>query len=91
MDYHASHAPLDAYDYSLVLSGVAAGEVAVRGVSDLRLMRNVSYLFALQNPIHYRLALYFSLLMQFIELIGESYILSTLSLENARLRDTIFR
>jgi hypothetical protein len=54
-------------------------------------MWNVPYLFALQNPIRYRLALYIALLMQFTGLIGESYILSTLSAEHIILRNSIFR
>ena len=75
---------------SYELSGVA-GEAAVRGVGVLFLMWNVPYLFALQNPIRYQLALYFALLMQFVGLIGESYILSTLSMEHVILRTSIFR
>ncbi len=72
------------------LSGIA-GEAAVRGVGVLFLMWNVPYLFALQNPNRYRLALTLSLLMQFIGLIGESFILSTLPLEHIRLRSSIIR
>lgn len=72
------------------LSGVA-GEVAVRGVGVLFIMWNIPYLFALQNPIRYRLALTLSLLMQFIGLSGESYILSTLPVEHVILRSSIIR
>jgi hypothetical protein len=72
------------------LSGVAGG-AAVRGTGFLFLMWNVPYLSALQNPIRFKLALYFALLMQFIGLIGESYIFSTLSAEHAVLRNSIFR
>jgi hypothetical protein len=54
-------------------------------------MWNVPHLFALQNPVRYRLALYLSLLMQFIGLIGESYILSTLPTGHVMLRNSIFR
>jgi hypothetical protein len=54
---------------SYELSG-AAGEAAMRGVGVLFLMWNVPYLFALQNPIRYQLALYFAMLMQFVGLIG---------------------
>jgi hypothetical protein len=75
---------------SYELSGIA-GEASVRGVGVLFLMWNVPYLFALQNPIRYQLALYFALLMQFVGLIGESYILSTLSMEHVILRNSIFR
>jgi hypothetical protein len=72
------------------LSG-AAGEAAVRGVGVLFLIWNVPYLFALFDPIRYKLALYFALLMQLIGLIGESYILSTLSAEHAILNNSISR
>jgi hypothetical protein len=76
--------------HSYELSG-EAGEAAIRGVGVLFLMWNVPYLFALQNPIHYRLALYFALLMQLIGLIGESYILSTLDVEHEILKNSISR
>jgi hypothetical protein len=68
-----------------------AGEAAMRGMGVLFLMWNVPYLFALQNPLRYRLALNLSLLMQFIGLIGESYILSTLSRDHVVLRNSILR
>ena len=72
------------------LSGTA-GEAAVRGVGVLFLMWNVPYLFALYNPVRYRLALTLSLLMQFVGLIGESYILSTIPVEHVILRSSILR
>jgi hypothetical protein len=72
------------------LSG-AGGEAAVRGMGILFLMWNVPYLFALQNPIRYQFALNFALLMQFIGLMGENFILSTLSLEHVVLRSSILR
>jgi hypothetical protein len=72
------------------LSG-EVGEAAVRGVGLLFLMWNVPYMFALLNPIRYKLGLVFAVLMQLIGLIGESYILSTLSADHAVLRDSIFR
>jgi len=72
------------------LSGTA-GEAAVRGIGVLFLMWNVPYLFALQNPIRFRLALFLSILMQLIGLIGESYILSTLSVEHVVLRNSILQ
>jgi hypothetical protein len=72
------------------LSGTA-GEAAVRGVGLLFLMWNVPYLFALLDPIRYKLGLVFAVLMQLIGLIGESYILSTLSVDHAVLRNSIFR
>lgn len=72
------------------LSG-GAGEAAVRGAGVLFLMWNLPYLFALFNPIRYRLALILALLMQLTGLIGESYILSTLSMEHVILRNSITR
>jgi hypothetical protein len=72
------------------LSGTS-GEAAVRGIGVLFLIWNIPYLFALQNPIRFQLALFFALLMQFTGLIGESYILSTLSIEHVMLRNSIFR
>ena len=80
----------DRFAPSYELSGVA-GEAAVRGIGVLFLMWNVPYLFALQNPVRYQLALCFALLMQFTGLVGESYILSTLSAENAILKSSISR
>ena len=72
------------------LSGTA-GEAAIRGFGVLFLMWNVPYLFALKDPIRYQLALTFALLMQSIGLIGESYILSTLTVEHLLLRSSILR
>jgi hypothetical protein len=72
------------------LSGTA-GEAAVRGAGVLFLMWNIPYLFALQNPIRFRLALAFALLMQFTGLIGESCIFFTLPAEHVILRNSILR
>ncbi len=72
------------------LSG-AAGEAAVRGVGVLFLMWNVPYLFAAFDPIRFRLALTFALLMQLTGLVGENYILSTLTSDHAVLRESILR
>lgn len=75
---------------SYELSG-AAGEAAVRGVGVLFLMWNVPYLFALYHPLRFRLAMLLALLMQFTGLLGESYILSTLTIDHATLRASILR
>jgi hypothetical protein len=72
------------------LSG-AAGEAAMRGVGVLFLMWNIPYLFALLHPIRFRLALILSLLMQFTGLLGEIYILSTLTVDHVILRASILR
>jgi hypothetical protein len=67
------------------------GEAAIRGFGVLFLMWNVPYLFAVKDPIRYQLALTFALFMQFIGLIGESYILSTLTVDHVLLRTSILR
>jgi len=72
------------------LSGIP-GEAAIRGFGVLFLMWNVPYLFALKDPIRYQLALTFAVLMQFIGLIGETYILSTLTADHAMLQTSILR
>ena len=72
------------------LSG-AAGEAAIRGFGLLFLMWTVPYLFALKDPLRYQLALTFALLMQSIGLIGESYILSTLTADHLILKGSIWR
>jgi hypothetical protein len=72
------------------LSGIP-GEAAIRGFGVLFLMWNVPYLFAVKDPVRYQLALTFALLMQFIGLIGETYILSTLTVEHTLLKTSILR
>ncbi len=75
---------------SFMLSGVP-GAAAVRGVGLLFVMWNVPYLVALWNPQKYFLALKLAVVMQAIGLIGESYILSTLTAEYATLAAAITR
>jgi hypothetical protein len=72
------------------LSGVP-GEAAVRGIGVLFLMWNVPYITALWDPVRYKLALFFTVIMQFIGLVGESYILSTLPPEHSMLHTSILR
>ena len=72
------------------LSGTA-GEAAIRGFGILFLMWNVPYLFAVKDPVRYQFALTFALLMQSIGLIGECYILSTLTVDHVLLRNSILR
>lgn len=79
-----------AFVHAFELSGVP-GEAALRGVGVLFLMWNVPYLVALMHPLRYRLALILAMVMQFIGLIGESYILSILPPEHAVLRASILR
>ena len=80
----------DGFASAYELSGIS-GEAAIRGFGVLFLMWNVPYLFALKDPVRYRLALIFALLMQSIGLIGESYILSTIAAEHNLLRYSILR
>jgi len=72
------------------LSGIA-GEAAVRGVGVLFLMWNIPYLFAVFDPIRFRLAVLLALLMQGTGLIGESYIFITLPVDHEILRTSILR
>ncbi len=72
------------------LSG-AAGEAAVRGVGVLFLMWNIPYLFAVVDPLRHRLALLLAVLMQLTGLLGETYILSTLTSDHITLRTSILR
>ena len=72
------------------LSGVP-GETAIRGFGILFLMWTVPYLFAVKDPIRYKLALTIALLMQCIGIIGESYILKSLTMDHVLLRDSIWR
>jgi len=67
------------------------GEAAIRGVGVLFLMWNVPYLFALKDPVRYRLALTLSLLMQLTGLIGETYIYFTLPTGHDLLGSSILR
>ena len=72
------------------LSG-AAGEAAVRGTAVLFVMWNVPYLAALWDPRRFRLALALAIVMQFVGLVGETWILSTLAAEHVILRGSIHR
>lgn len=72
------------------LSGIP-GEAAVRGFGVFFLMWNVPYLYAFIDPVRFRLGLVFALWMQFIGLLGESYIYFTLSADHATLRASILR
>lgn len=67
------------------------GEAAVRGMAVLFVMWNVPYLVALWHPRRHRISLYEALAMQFIGLVGESFILSTLGMEHALLRRSVIR
>ena len=72
------------------LSG-AAGEATIRGVGILFLMWNVPYVFAVINPVRYRLGVMFAVLMQLTGLIGESCLLLTLPVGHEILKSSILR
>lgn len=80
----------DAYVAGFELSGLP-GETALRGVGVLFLMWIVPYTVAFWNPIKYHLALYISLTMQFIGVVGEALILFGLPLEHSVLRTSLLR
>jgi hypothetical protein len=63
----------------------------VRGTGILFVMWNVPYVFAVVNPVRYRLALICAVIMQFIGLIGETYILSALPAGHETLSASILR
>lgn len=67
------------------------GRVAVQGVGVLFLMWSVPYLAALWHPGQHVLALQLAIGMQAIGLLGESYILATLTPEYAILAASIRR
>ncbi len=69
-------------DYMLAfeLNGLP-GEIAVAGTGLLFLMWNVPYLFALLNPVKYRISLLQAVLMQAIGLGGETLLLKQISAE----------
>jgi hypothetical protein len=67
------------------------GEAAVRGFGILFLMWSIPYVYAIIDPVRFRLGLVFALWMQSIGLLGESYILFTLPAEHAILSASILR
>lgn len=72
------------------LSGIP-GQAAIRGFGLLFLMWNIPYLFALKDPVCYRLALTLSLLMQLTGLVGETFIYFTLPIGHEMLGGSILR
>ncbi|MGV7976087.1 MAG: hypothetical protein AB2L16_04270 [Anaerolineaceae bacterium] len=79
-----------AFSASFELSGVP-GAAAVAGVGILYLMWQVPYVFALTNPVKYKVSLIEAIFMQTIGLLGESWLLSTLDPSHAALRSSIER
>ena len=67
------------------------GEAAIQGFGVLFLMWNVPYVVAFLDPIHNRTALFESIAMQGIGLLGESYIYYSLPSIYATARSSISR
>jgi len=65
------------------------GEVAIQGFGILFLMWNVPYVVALYHPLNYRTSLFEAVLMQFVGLIGETFIYIGLPSGYPSLRDAI--
>ncbi|MEL7645477.1 MAG: hypothetical protein AAGU04_04310 [Anaerolineaceae bacterium] len=78
------------FSASFELSGVP-GAAAVAGVGILYLMWQVPYVVALTNPMTYKISLIEALLMQFIGLIGESWLLGSIDPGHPVLRSSILR
>lgn len=79
-----------AFAPSFALYGVS-GEAAVRGVGILFVMWNIPYLVALWHPLRHRLSLGEAWAMQLAGLVGETWLLTTLPVDSAVLRDSIQR
>lgn len=80
----------DLYKGGYELSG-EVGRVVVIGYGILFLMWQVPYFFALTQPIVHHTSLIQAILMQTIGLIGESFLLRSISLEHEILRGSILR
>ncbi len=78
------------YIPSFQLEGIP-GKVLVQGLGILFLMWNVPYVFACWNPIRNRLSLLEANLMQFIGLVGETLLYSSLPPTETILRATVSR
>ena len=72
------------------LTGIP-GQAAIQGFAILFMMWNVPYVFALINPIKYRVSHYEAIIMQCIGLVGESLIYCSLPIDYTILRNSILR
>ena len=80
----------EAFTWGFELNG-ETGEAMIRGLGVLFLMWNVPYVFAVWNPIKFRISLYEAILMQTIGVIGESLIFITLPGNHPTIHNTILR
>ena len=62
----------DAFTWGFELNG-ETGQAIIQGLGVLFLMWNVPYVFAVWNPIKFRISLYEAILMQTIGVFGESF------------------
>lgn len=67
------------------------GAAMVRGMGVLFVMWNVPYVVALWNPVRYHIALYITIAMQVIGLVGETWIYLSLPTVHATARASIMR
>jgi len=67
------------------------GEIAVAGTGLLFLMWQVPYVFAMVNPMKFKVSLIEALVMQSIGLVGESLLLTRITSEHAMLSSSITR
>ncbi|MBI9049334.1 MAG: hypothetical protein JEZ00_07940 [Anaerolineaceae bacterium] len=72
------------------LSGIP-GQAAIRGFAILFFMWNIPYVFALIHPLKNHLSLIEAILMQFVGLIGESWLITQIPLQHSLLRSSIYR
>lgn len=72
------------------LQGIS-GKAAVIGVGILFLMWQVPYVFALINPLRFKISLYEAIIMQGIGLVAESLLYARIPSVHAQLRSSILR
>jgi hypothetical protein len=80
----------DAFTWGFELTE-KTGEAMVQGLGVLFLMWNVPYVFAVWNPIKFRISLYEAILMQTIGVFGESLILVSISGYHPTVQSTVLR
>lgn len=79
------------YAWAYELNGMP-GEIAIAGTGLLFLMWNVPYLFALLNPVRFKISLVQALLMQLIGLVGETLLLTQIRVDaHTVLHNSIMR
>ena len=80
----------DAFTWGFELNG-ETGQAIIQGLGVLFLMWHVPYVFAVWNPIKFRISLYEAILMQTIGVFGESFILVSLSDHHPTVQSTVLR